>query len=128
MAVVYIEDIARHVGQQVTVRGWLRHRRSSGKIHFLVVRDGTGELQAVVSKGTVGEEQFAQSAALTQESSLVLSDRPPSGSDRRAVSHPAQGARSRIPHGASASVAPLQSPTRNLADPTRNHQGLPKFL
>lgn len=72
MAVVYIEDIASHVGQQVTVRGWLRHRRSSGKIHFLVVRDGTGELQAVVSKGTVGEEQFAQSAALTQESSLML--------------------------------------------------------
>src|SRR5437867_529584 len=72
MAVVYIEDIARHVGQQVTVRGWLRHRRSSGKIHFLVVRDGTGELQAVVSKGTVGEEQFAQSAGLTQESSLML--------------------------------------------------------
>src|SRR5213593_859287 len=72
MAVVYIEEISRHVGQQVTVRGWLRHRRSSGKIHFLVVRDGTGELQAVVSKGSVGEEQFAQSAALTQESSLML--------------------------------------------------------
>ena len=72
MAVLYIEDIARHVGQQVTVRGWLRHRRSSGKIHFLVVRDGAGELQAVVSKGSVGEEQFAQSAALTQESSLML--------------------------------------------------------
>ena len=72
MAIVYIEDIARHVGQQVTVRGWLRHRRSSGKIQFLVVRDGTGELQAVVSKGSVGEEQFAQSAALTQESSLML--------------------------------------------------------
>jgi len=72
MAIVYIEDIARHVGQQVTVRGWLRHRRSSGKIHFLVVRDGAGELQAVVSKGSVGEEQFAQSAALTQESSLML--------------------------------------------------------
>ena len=72
MVVVYIEDIARHVGQQVTVRGWLRHRRSSGKIQFLVVRDGTGELQAVVSKGSVGEEQFAQSAALTQESSLML--------------------------------------------------------
>ena len=72
MVVVYIEDIARHVGQQVTVRGWLRHRRSSGKIQFLVVRDGTGELQAVVSKGSVGEEQFAQSAVLTQESSLML--------------------------------------------------------
>ena len=72
MAVAYIEDIARHVGQQVTVRGWLRHRRSSGKIQFLVIRDGTGELQAIVSKGTVGEEQFAQSAMLTQESSLML--------------------------------------------------------
>ncbi len=72
MAIVYIEDIARHVGQQVTVRGWLRHRRASGKIQFLVVRDGTGELQAIVSKGTVGEEQFNQSAMLTQESSLVL--------------------------------------------------------
>jgi asparaginyl-tRNA synthetase len=70
--VAYIADIARHAGEAVTVRGWLRHRRSSGKIHFLVVRDGTGDLQAVVSKGTVGEEQFAQSAALTQESSLIL--------------------------------------------------------
>ncbi len=72
MPVIYIEDVARHVGQEVTIRGWLRHRRSSGKIHFLVVRDGTGDLQAVVSKGTVGEEQFAESAKLTQESSLIL--------------------------------------------------------
>ncbi len=72
MSAIYIEDVARHVGQEVTIRGWLRHRRSSGKIHFLVVRDGTGDLQAVVSKGTVGEEQFAESAKLTQESSLIL--------------------------------------------------------
>ncbi|MBM4124033.1 MAG: asparagine--tRNA ligase, partial [Nitrospira sp.] len=72
MAVIYIEDVAHHVGQEATIRGWLRHRRSSGKIHFLVVRDGTGDLQAVVSKATVGEEQFAESAKLTQESSLVL--------------------------------------------------------
>jgi asparaginyl-tRNA synthetase len=72
MPFISIEEVARHVGQEVTIRGWLRHRRSSGKIHFLVVRDGTGDLQAVVSKGTVGEEQFAESAKLTQESSLVL--------------------------------------------------------
>jgi len=72
MPIVYIEEISHHVGQEVMVRGWLRHRRSSGKIQFLAIRDGTGELQAVVSKGTVGEEQFAQSAALTQESSLML--------------------------------------------------------
>lgn len=72
MAVVYIEDIARYVGQEVRVRGWLRTHRSSGKVQFLTVRDGTGDLQAVVSKGVVGEEQFAQSASLTQESSLIL--------------------------------------------------------
>jgi asparaginyl-tRNA synthetase len=72
MPVISIEEVARHVGQEVTIRGWLRHRRSSGKIHFLVVRDGTGDLQAVVSKGTVGEEAFAEAAKLTQESSLIL--------------------------------------------------------
>ena len=72
MAVVYIEDIASYVGQEVKVRGWLRTHRSSGKVQFLSVRDGTGDLQAVVSKGVVGEEQFAQSASLTQESSLIL--------------------------------------------------------
>jgi len=72
MPIVYIQEISRHVGREATIRGWLRHRRSSGKIQFLAIRDGTGELQAVVSKGTVGEEQFAQSAALTQESSLML--------------------------------------------------------
>ncbi len=69
---VYIQDVADHVGQEITIKGWLRHRRSSGKIHFLVVRDGTGDLQAVVSKGTVGDEPFAAAAALTQESSVIL--------------------------------------------------------
>ncbi len=72
MVVVYIEDIGRHVGEEVTIRGWLRHHRSSGKIQFLVLRDGTGDLQAVVVKATVGEEQFAQTAKLTQESSLIV--------------------------------------------------------
>ena len=72
MAVVYIEDIAQHVGREVTIRGWLRTRRSSGKIQFLVIRDGTGDVQAVVSKAAVGEDLFAQVAGLTQESSLVV--------------------------------------------------------
>ncbi len=71
MPVVYIEDIAKHVGEAVTVRGWLRTRRSSGKLHFLLIRDGTGDVQAVVSKAAVGEEQFQRSSALTQESSLI---------------------------------------------------------
>jgi asparaginyl-tRNA synthetase len=75
MTVIYIEDAARYAGQEVTIRGWLRHRRESGKLHFLIVRDGTGDLQAVVSKGTVGEEQFDVSAKLTQESSLIVTGR-----------------------------------------------------
>ena len=69
---VYIQDIACHDGQEVTIRGWLRNRRASGKIQFLNVRDGTGDIQAVVSKGTVGEDGFAQVAKLTQESSLKV--------------------------------------------------------
>ncbi len=72
MPIVYVEDIAKYVGQEVTLRGWLRTRRSSGKLHFLLIRDGTGDLQAVVSKAAVGEEQFQRSSALTQESSLVV--------------------------------------------------------
>lgn len=75
MTVIYIEDAARYAGQEVTIRGWLRHRRESGKLHFLIVRDGTGDLQAVVSKGAVGEEQFGISAQLTQESSLIVTGR-----------------------------------------------------
>lgn len=72
MTQVYVQDVSRHVGQEVTIKGWLRNRRSSGKLHFLVVRDGTGDIQAVVNKATVGEDQFVQSAALTQESSLIV--------------------------------------------------------
>jgi asparaginyl-tRNA synthetase len=72
MPVIYIEDAPRHAGQEVTIRGWLRHRRSSGKIQFLMVRDGTGDLQAVLSKAAVGEEAFAEAGKLTQESSLML--------------------------------------------------------
>ena len=52
--------IAQHEGQNVTLRGWLHNRRSSGKIHFLTVRDGTGFIQAVMSKATVGEESFRE--------------------------------------------------------------------
>lgn len=68
----YIEDIAEHEGRKVTVRGWLHNRRSSGKIHFLSVRDGTGFIQAIVSKAAVGDEQFRAADHLSQETSLVV--------------------------------------------------------
>lgn len=72
MPVITIDAVGQYVGQEVTIRGWLRSRRDSGKLHFLTVRDGTGDLQAVVSKKTTGDDQFAVSAGLTQESSLVI--------------------------------------------------------
>ena len=68
----YIEDVARHTGQVVTLRGWLHRRRSSGKIHFLTVRDGTGFIQAVLSKSSVDSETFASASHLGQETSLVV--------------------------------------------------------
>ena len=69
---VYIEDIARHEGQSVTIRGWLSNRRSSGKIHFLQVRDGSGFIQAVMSKAQVGDEAFARADHLSQETALAV--------------------------------------------------------
>jgi asparaginyl-tRNA synthetase len=70
---VSIQDVARHEGGQVTIHGWLHNRRSSGKIHFLQVRDGSGFIQAVVSKAAVGEEVFKQADHLSQETSLSVS-------------------------------------------------------
>jgi asparaginyl-tRNA synthetase len=69
---VYIEKIGDHVGEEVTLKGWLYNRRSSGKIHFLQVRDGTGVIQAVVSKGDVSDEVFDLSDRLARESSIVV--------------------------------------------------------
>ena len=66
--VVSIGQIAQYEGQDITIQGWLRLRRSSGKLSFLTVRDGTGDIQAIVSKATVGEEQFALCGQVTQES------------------------------------------------------------
>ena len=67
-----VRQLADNVGQDVRLRGWLYNKRSSGKIHFLQVRDGTGLVQCVVVKSNVSDETFAASDALTQESSLVV--------------------------------------------------------
>ncbi|MDR1989718.1 MAG: asparagine--tRNA ligase [Acidobacteriaceae bacterium] len=69
---VYIEDIGRHEGQPVTIKGWLHNRRSSGKIHFLILRDGTGFLQGVMSKAAVGDELFHLADHLSQETSIIV--------------------------------------------------------
>jgi len=82
---VYIQDIGRHEGEEITLKGWLHNKRSSGKIHFLIVRDGTGFIQAVLSKAAVGEEMFRAADHLSQETSLMVTgmvradSRAPSG-------------------------------------------------
>jgi asparaginyl-tRNA synthetase len=70
--IAYIEDIAGHEGQTVTLRGWLHNRRSSGKIHFLTLRDGTGFIQCVMTKQAVGDEVFTRADHLGQESAIVV--------------------------------------------------------
>ena len=69
---VYISDIHDYEGQEVTLCGWLTHRRSSGKLRFLVIRDGTGEIQCVSFKGEVSEAVFELSDRIPQESSLIV--------------------------------------------------------
>jgi asparaginyl-tRNA synthetase len=69
---VRIEDIGRHAGEDVTVKGWLHNRRSSGRIHFLILRDGTGFIQAVMSKAAVGTDLFATADHLSQETSVIV--------------------------------------------------------
>jgi asparaginyl-tRNA synthetase len=68
----YINQIGSHVGATVTIKGWLYNRRSSGKIHFLVVRDGTGFLQVVMGKKDVDEATFARADHLSQESAVTV--------------------------------------------------------
>ena len=68
----YIQDAARFDGQQVTIRGWVYNKRSSGKIKFLVMRDGTGLMQCVLFKGECNEDAFASFDKLTQESSVEV--------------------------------------------------------
>jgi asparaginyl-tRNA synthetase len=72
MSEVHIADLRNHVGETVTLHGWLYNRRSSGKLHFLEVRDGTGIVQCVVFKGNVTPETFVAADHIQQESSLEI--------------------------------------------------------
>jgi asparaginyl-tRNA synthetase len=69
----YIDKIGEHEGKTVTVKGWLHNRRSSGKIHFLTVRDGSGFLQVVMGKRDVDEATFQKADHLGQESAVIVS-------------------------------------------------------
>ena len=80
-----IRDLPSFVDREVTLKGWMYNKRSSGKIHFLQVRDGSGFVQAVMVKGEVPEEQFAAAKGLWLEASIIVTglvrkdERAPSG-------------------------------------------------
>jgi len=75
MTWIYIEDIGAHKDQDVEIRGWVYSKRSSGKVRFLLVRDGTGILQTTVFSGDENHPLFKKFDALTQESSLIVRGR-----------------------------------------------------
>jgi asparaginyl-tRNA synthetase len=70
--IIHIDEIAQHVGQEVTVRGWLYAKTNKGRLQFLQVRDGTGVVQAVAFKKGLAPEVFERAQNVTQESSLVV--------------------------------------------------------
>ncbi len=82
---VMIRDLPSWVDREVTLKGWMYNKRSSGKIHFLQVRDGSGFIQAVMVKGEVPDEQFAAAKGLWLEASIIVTgvvrkdERAPSG-------------------------------------------------
>ena len=75
METVRIADFGRHVGEEVLLRGWLHNKRSSGKLQFLTVRDGSGFAQMVVAKAAVPAEAWEAGDKAGQESSLELTGR-----------------------------------------------------
>ena len=67
-----IAELSAHAGQSVTVRGWVTHLRSSGKVAFVVMRDGSGALQTVLVKSAVPAEVWGRFAHLTQETCIAV--------------------------------------------------------
>jgi asparaginyl-tRNA synthetase len=72
MQKIRISDLGKFVGQDVTLTGWLFNKRSSGKIKFIILRDGSGYLQCVYFKGNVTEEVFNNADKIGQESSIEV--------------------------------------------------------
>src|SRR5215210_7857646 len=71
----YIRDVSAHVGEEITIKGWLYNIRSSGKLMFPQIRDGSGVIQGVVSKRDVSEKMWSDFETLTQESSIIVRGR-----------------------------------------------------
>ena len=68
---VTICDVAKHEGQEITIKGWLYNKTDKGRLQFLMLRDGTGIIQAVAFKKEINPDAFAAALAVTQESSVI---------------------------------------------------------
>jgi asparaginyl-tRNA synthetase len=85
MEQTYISELAQHVSEEVLIKGWCFNKRSSGKIHFLQLRDGTGFVQGVLVQGEVDDDIFERGGTVTIESSVMVrgivqkDERAPSG-------------------------------------------------
>jgi len=85
MTQTYIRDVSKHDGEGITIKGWLYNMRSSGKLMFPQIRDGSGIIQGVVFKKNVPEQVWNDFESLTQESSIIVNgkvradDRAPGG-------------------------------------------------
>ncbi|HNY66701.1 MAG TPA: asparagine--tRNA ligase [Deltaproteobacteria bacterium] len=72
MTECYIKDLSQHAGEEVTIKGWVSNRRSSGKVSFLIIRDGSGTCQAIAERETLGEEIYPEIKKIPLESSMVV--------------------------------------------------------
>src|SRR5438876_6683625 len=89
---IRIAEAARHLGETVEIRGWIVHKRSSGKVQFLVVRDGSGIMQCVAGIADVTPAEWETGGRLTQESAVIV--RGPLKADARAPGGVELGVRS----------------------------------
>jgi asparaginyl-tRNA synthetase len=69
---IYIKNLSEYVGKEITLKGWLYNKRSSGKVKFIILRDGSGYLQCIYFKGNVTPEVFELADRLGQESSITV--------------------------------------------------------
>ncbi len=81
--ITLVKDLKHHVDEAVTLAGWVYRNRPSGKLVFLVLRDGTGLCQCVIEKGQIGDDQFETARHMSQEASLIV--RGTVRADERAV-------------------------------------------
>ena len=76
MEQVLIKDIAQYVDKEVCLKGWVRNIRHSGKLVFIILRDGSSEIQAIAFKPELDEEVFERAKRLTMESSVIITGTP----------------------------------------------------